>query len=116
MMLDELVDLDEERPTALDIRLRQKERGEKTYNKKVKSKSFNIGDLVLKVLFPMDKKDKVLGKWSPNWEGPFEVIQVFSIGVYEIEELASEKRIFRMNGKYLKKYKPILQEVKITQE
>jgi hypothetical protein len=78
MMLDELVDVDEERLTVMDILLRQKERVAKAYNKKIKSKSFNLGDFVWKVLLPMDKRDKVLGKWSPNWEGPFKVIQVFS--------------------------------------
>jgi len=93
--------------------LRQKERVAKAYNKKVRSKSFNFGDYVWKVLFPMDKKDRVLGKWSPNWERPFKIVQVFSNGSYEIEELASDSRVFRINGKYLKNYKPILQEVKI---
>jgi len=86
-MLDELVDVDEERMMALYVLLRQKERVPKAYNKKVKSKSFNFGDFVWKVLLPMDKRDRVLGKWSPNWEGPFKVIQVFSNGAYEIEEL-----------------------------
>jgi len=116
MMIDEMVDLDEERLTTLETLVRQKERNAKAYNKKVKPKSFNIGDLVWKVLLPMDKKDRVLGKWSPRWEGPFKVVQVFSNGAYEIEELAPIKRIFRINGKYLKRYKPILQEVKIIQE
>jgi len=40
MMLDELVDVDEERMMALDVLLRQKERVAQAYNKKVKSKSF----------------------------------------------------------------------------
>jgi hypothetical protein len=110
-----MVDIDEERLMALEVLLRQKERVAKAYNKKVKSKSFNIGDFVWKVLLPMDKRDRVLGKWSPNWECPFKVIQMFSNGEYEIEELASDNRIFRINGKYLKKY-PILREVKIVQE
>ena len=116
MMLDEFVDVDEERLMALNMLLRQKERIAKAYNKKVKSKSFNIGDFFWKVLLSMDKRDRVLGKWSPNWEGPFKFIQVFSNGVYEIEESASNNRIFKINDKYLKKYKPILQEVKIIQE
>lgn len=67
-MLNELVDLYEERMTALDVLLRQKERVAKAHNKKVKSKSFNNGDLVWKVLLPMNKIDKVLDKWSPNWK------------------------------------------------
>ncbi|MCH87748.1 RNA-directed DNA polymerase (Reverse transcriptase), partial [Trifolium medium] len=97
MMLDELVDLDEERLQALDVLTRQKERIAKAYNKKVKSKTFNVGDLVWKVILPMDKKDRVLGKWSPNWEGPFRVIQCFSNGAYEIEELTLDKYTLSIN-------------------
>ncbi|WJX12138.1 hypothetical protein P8452_02667 [Trifolium repens] len=66
MMLDELVDLDEERVKALEMLTQQKERVAKAYNKKVKSKTFSVGNLVWKVILPMDKKDRVLGKWSPN--------------------------------------------------
>ncbi|WJX61278.1 hypothetical protein P8452_46387 [Trifolium repens] len=116
MMLDELVDLDEERVKALEMLTRQKERVAKAYNKKVKFKTFNVGNLVWKVILPMDKKDRVLGKWSPNWEGPFKVVQVFSNGAYEIEELTEEQRSLIINGKYLKKYKPALQEIKINEE
>ncbi|KAK2370658.1 hypothetical protein QL285_083688 [Trifolium repens] len=116
MMSDELVDLDEERLSALEVLARQKEKVARAYNKKVKSKSFNLGDLVWKVILPMDKKDRVLGKWSPNWEGPFKVVQVYSNGAYEIEELTPEKRALGINGKYLKKYKPALLEVNISAE
>jgi len=64
-MSDKMADLDEERLMALEVLLRQKERVAKAYNKKVKPKSFNIGDLIWKVPLPMDKNDMVLGKWSP---------------------------------------------------
>jgi hypothetical protein len=66
MMLDELVDVVEKRLMALDVLLRQKERVAKAYNKNVKSKSFNLGDFIWKLLLPMDKRDRILGKWSPN--------------------------------------------------
>jgi hypothetical protein len=108
--------LDEERLQALDVLIRQKERVAKIYNKKVKSKSFDVGDLVWKVILPMDRKDRVLGKWSPNWEGPFRISQVLSNGVYEIEELSHQHRTVNINGKYLKRYKPMLQEIKIAKE
>ena len=54
-----------------------------------------------------------MGKWSPKWEGPFKIIQVFFGGAYEIEELSEDKRLLKVNGKYLKKYRHALQEVKI---
>jgi hypothetical protein len=66
MMSDDLVDLDEERLNALEVLTKQKEKVSKAYNKKVKSKSFSVGELVCKVILPMDKKDRILGKWSPN--------------------------------------------------
>ncbi|XP_024630737.1 uncharacterized protein [Medicago truncatula] len=116
MVMDELVDLDEERLMALEVLARQKERVTKAYNKKVKSKLFAQGDLVWKVILPMDKKDRALGKWSPSWEGPWQILRVFSNNAYEIEEFYEDQRILRINGKYLKKYKPILQEIKIMQE
>ena len=44
------------------------------------------------------------------------MVQLFSNGTYEIAELAPIKRIIKINGKYLKRYKPMLQDVKIIQE
>ena len=114
MIPDELVDLDEEKMLALDSLIRQKERVARAYNRKVKDKVFTVEDLVWKVILPMDKNDRVLGKWSPNWEGLFKVMQVFSNNAYELEELAPDRQILRVNGKYLKKYKPILQDVRIS--
>src|ERR1044072_9369811 len=114
MMGDELVNLDEERMLALDSLRRQKDRVAKAYNKRVKDKVFHVDDLVWKVILPMDRNDRIFGKWSPNWEGPFKLIQVFSNNAYELEELALDRRILRVNGKYLKRYKPILQEITIS--
>ncbi|XP_050896816.1 uncharacterized protein LOC127103607 [Lathyrus oleraceus] len=116
MMLAELVDLDEERLNALELLKQQKKRVENSYNKKVKFKSFSPEDLVLKVILPMDQKDMALGKWSPKWEGPFQILQVFSNGAYKIEEHNEDKRILRVNGKYLLKYRPVLQEIKVRDE
>ena len=85
MMLDELVDLDEERLRALDLLRIQKKRVEKYYNKKVKPKTFLPEDLVWKVILPTDQKDRNMVKWSHKWEGPFKIIQAFPGGAYEIE-------------------------------
>lgn len=63
MTLDELVYLDEE-ISSLNILIRQKEQIAKAYNHKVKLIAFTFGDYVWKVILPMDRKDKTLGKWS----------------------------------------------------
>jgi hypothetical protein len=90
MVSDELVNLDEERLRALHILMRQKERVAKSYNKKVKSKTFDVNDMVWKVILPMDKKNETLDKWSPSWEGPWKILRVFSNNAYEVEELVAE--------------------------
>lgn len=64
---------------------------------------FNLGYLVRKVILPMDKKDRTLGKWSTNWEGTFKVLQAYMNNAYEVKELTPEGRNLRINGKYLKK-------------
>nr|KYP50040.1 hypothetical protein KK1_028195 [Cajanus cajan] len=100
-MYDELVSLEEERLIALQNLVQQKERIEKTYNKRVKARDFRVGDLVLKVILPMDQKSRHLGKWSYNWEGPFIIDQVYSKNAYVIKEIKSnESKV--INGKYLK--------------
>nr|KYP47120.1 hypothetical protein KK1_031278 [Cajanus cajan] len=86
---------------ALQNLVQQKERVEKTYNKRVKAQNFRVGDLVLKVILPMDQKSRHLGKWSYNWEGPFIINQVYSKNAYVIKEINSNVSKV-INGKYLK--------------
>jgi len=77
MMYDKLNALDEEHLIVLENIIRQKEKVAKHYNKKVRKKYFQIGDLIWKFILLMDKKSKVLGKWSPNWDGPYVIEKVF---------------------------------------
>ena len=112
MMFDELNELDEVRLMALENIIRQKERVARFYNKKVRNKNFKVGDLVWKVILPIDKKSKLFGKWSPNWEGPFEIIKVYSSNAYLIQDLYSSRSL-HINGKYLKNYRPYMCELKI---
>lgn len=74
LMFDELAYLDEERLVAMEVLIRQKERMAKVYNRKVKTKTFALDDYVWKVILPMDRRDRTLGKWSSKWEGAFQVI------------------------------------------
>ncbi|XP_050875639.1 uncharacterized protein LOC127079274 [Lathyrus oleraceus] len=87
----------EERLAMLDVLIIQKEQISKAYNKKVKVKAFSIGELVWKVILLMDRRDKTLGKRSPNWEDPFQIIQAFSNNAYEIEDLTAVKQILKVN-------------------
>ena len=70
-MIDRVDNLNDERLKALREIEKDKLRVVKAYNKKVKAKSFQIGDLVWKTILPIGSKDNKFGKWSPSWEGPF---------------------------------------------
>lgn len=113
MMSDEIIDLDEERMMALNTLLRQKEHVAKSYNKKVKQKTFAVDELVWKVILPKDRKDRMMDKWSPSWEGPFRVTRMFDNNAYQIQEIDEDNRLLNINGKYLKQYRPMLQEIQV---
>ena len=55
-------------------------------------------------MLPIGAKDIELGKWSPNWEGPFKVHHVLLRNVYWLSSLEREPQKRFINGKYLKKY------------
>ncbi|KAL0453267.1 UNVERIFIED_CONTAM: hypothetical protein Slati_1304800 [Sesamum latifolium] len=52
------------------------------YNKRVKSRSFQVGDLVLRRADAL----KPIGKLDPTWEGPYKVTSVIGKGAYELED------------------------------
>ena len=56
----------------------------KAFNKKVKERVFQTGDLVLTVRWPMVMTHKTMGKFQPKWEGPFMVETVYLNGAYRL--------------------------------
>ncbi|XP_052110376.1 uncharacterized protein LOC127741622 [Arachis duranensis] len=104
VVFDELNELDSERILALDNIIRQKESIARSYNRRIKGKSFGIGELVLKVILPMEKKSRFLGKWSLAWEGPFQVVGTYSGNAYQIKDIESGTVVNSINGKYLKHF------------
>jgi len=64
------------------------------------------------VVLAIGKKDPKYGKWSPNWEGPFRVRKVLNGGAYWLENLEGEQQPRFINEKYLKRYYPMVTEMK----
>ena len=62
----ELKDIDEERIKALNNIIAQKKMIAKWYNKSVKHRSFDEGDLVWKTILPISLKDPKYGKCHQN--------------------------------------------------
>ena len=69
----------------------------KAFNKKVKQRVFQKGDLVLAVRRLMIITHKTKGKFQPKWEGPF---------VIELITPDGDTLMMPINGRFLKKYYP----------
>ena len=101
---DELQDLAGHRLNALINIEANKARVGRWYNKKVRAKTFDQGDLVWKLVLPIGTKDPKFGKWSPTWKGPYKISRCVSGNAYILETLEGEEFYIALNGKYLKKY------------
>ena len=101
--IDEVTD---KRIKALNEIEKDKLRVARAYNKKVKDKSFQIGDLVWKTILPLGMKSNRFGKWSPSWEGPYRVVKVIFENSYMMKTLQGDRLPRAINGKYLKKFYP----------
>ena len=106
LMKDELEDLAGHRLNALINIEANKARVGRWYNKKVKAKTFDQGDLVWKLVLPIGTKDPKFDKWSPIWEGPCKVSRCVPGNAYILETLEGEEFFSALHGKYLKKYYP----------
>jgi hypothetical protein len=105
-MMDNIDEVTDKRVTALGEIEKDKIMVAKAYNKKVKAKLFQVGDLVWKTIPPLRSKDRKFGRWSPSWEGPYKVIQVMSGNVYLLQTLQGKDLPKALNGRFLKQYHP----------
>ncbi|KAA0059889.1 Gypsy retrotransposon integrase-like protein 1 [Cucumis melo var. makuwa] len=74
----------------------------RAYNKKVHSRSFQEGDLVLKRIFPFQKDHRE--KWTPNYEGPFVVKKAFSGGALLLTNMDDVESKNIVNSDYVQRY------------
>jgi hypothetical protein len=106
LMMDKIDDVHESRFKALEEIDKEKIKIAKAYNKRVMEKSFQIGDLVWKMILPLGTRNGKFGNWSPSWEAPFRVIWIMPGYAYFVEDLQGHTLLKALNGKYLKYYYP----------
>jgi hypothetical protein len=106
LMMDKIDDVPESRFKALEEIEKEKVKIAKAYNKRVMENSFQVGDLVWKMILPLGTRSGKFGKWSPSWEGPFRVIQVVPGNAYFVPNHEGYSLLKALNGKYLKCYYP----------
>ncbi|KAL0451208.1 UNVERIFIED_CONTAM: hypothetical protein Slati_1098900 [Sesamum latifolium] len=103
LRLKELEALDEKRLEAQQRLDCYQARLSKAFNKKVCSRSFQVGDLVLAVRRPIITTHRMENKFLPKWDGPYVVKETYTNGAYKL--LAEDGlRIDPINGKILKRY------------
>jgi hypothetical protein len=106
LMSDNVEDLTELRLWSLEKIKENKAKVARAYNKKVKPKEFQVGDLIREAVLPLGTKDAAYGKWSPNWHGPYRVDQVLPGNAYMLEELDGVKVPVAVSGQHLNRYFP----------
>jgi hypothetical protein len=112
LMMDKIDEAPESRLKALDEIEKEKVKIAKEYNKHVVGKTFQVGDLVWKMILPLGNQSGKFGKWSPRWEGPFRVIRVVPGNAYFVEDLEGHSLSKALNGKYLKCSYPSMWQVR----
>jgi hypothetical protein len=105
-MMDNIDEVTDKRVRALGAIEKDKIIVARAYNKKVKAKSFQVGDIVWKTILPLRNKDRKFGKWLPSWEGPYKVKQVMCGNAYLLQTLQGKDLPKSLNGRFLKQYHP----------
>jgi len=74
------------------------------FNKRVKFRSFDVGDLVLIIRRPIVINWKTQEKFESKWECPYVVAKVFLKGAYELSNHDGQTVYACVNGKFIKKF------------
>ena len=90
--------LDEKRETARLRNWSYQQEVAKTYNKKVRTRTFQQGDWVLR------RTEKTTGKLTPGWEGPYKIIEVRGAGAYRLQDAKGKIQPNCWNALHLKAY------------
>jgi hypothetical protein len=74
----------------------------KAYDKKVRPRLFQEGDLVLKKILSLPEEDQ--SKWAPNYEGPYVVRKAFSGGALKLARMDGGDLARPVNSDSVKRY------------
>ena len=88
--------------TAMSHGCLYQRRVKNAFDKKVRPRKFNEGDLVLKKVSQALKDNR--GKWAPNYEGPFIVKKAFSGGALVLTNMDDEELPSPVNADVVKRY------------
>ncbi|XP_075669715.1 uncharacterized protein LOC142639413 [Castanea sativa] len=95
--------LEEVRDKASNMTMKYQQKMTEYYNKRVRLRRLEIGDLVLRKVTTATR-DSAHGKLGPTWEGPYKVVHYSRQGSYHLETLDGQKLPRPWNIENLKKY------------
>ena len=99
---DQLNLIEGKRLTTMSHGRLYQQRIKNAFDKKVRLRKFNQGDLVLKKISHAVKDNR--GKWAPNYEGPFIVKRAFSGGALVLTNMDGEELPSPVNSDVVKRY------------
>ena len=100
--IDELNLIDEKRLVTVCHGHMYQKRMIKAFNKKVRRQEYQVGDLVIKrIILPQGDPR---GKWTPTYEGPFVIKNIFSGGAMILTTMDSDDLPHPVNAYIVKKY------------
>ena len=99
---DQLNLIEGKRLAALSHGRMYQRRMKNAFDKKVRPREFNEGDLVLKKVSHVQKDWR--GKWAPNYEGPFVVKKSFSGGALILTNMDGEELPSPVNSDIVKRF------------
>ncbi|XP_052301368.1 LOW QUALITY PROTEIN: uncharacterized protein LOC127904008 [Populus trichocarpa] len=94
--------ISEKRMAAICHHQLYQKRMAKAYDKKVRPRLFQEGDLVLKKILSLPGDDQ--SKWAPNYEGPYIVKKAFSGGALKLARMDGEDLARPVNSDSVKRY------------
>ncbi|XP_015161969.1 uncharacterized protein [Solanum tuberosum] len=100
--LEQLTLIDEKCLTVVCFGQLYQQRMARAYNKKVHPRYFEVGQLVLKRILPLQEEAK--GKFSPNWQGPYLIKEVFSKGALHFTDVEEKITGIIFNADEVKRY------------
>ena len=74
----------------------------RAYNKKVRPRNFEVGQLVVKRILP--HQDEAKGKFAPNWQGPYVINQVLSKGAFQLAYKEEKEINTNVTADLIKRY------------
>ena len=95
--------LEEKRENARLRNLANQQKVSRYFNRKVRPRSFKVGDKVLRRVF-LHTKIHQEGAFNANWEGPYIIREDFGNGAYRLQQLSGDMEKNPWNAEHLRRF------------